>query len=133
MEGKKTFLKKNTVEADVESIQEKQNALIQSRPVTDKKRGVVFVNGGKYQRAVDLAKLVIGEVVPRSQEELERKEHYTKQLAVHEIDPKSEDVIPALYEILGGLIRTIKEQDDFERGMEERSKAAKNDTFGMKK
>lgn len=112
----KSFLKK--VQEDGEKAT--------TRPVFDAKNKVYFVNPEKYDRAKEILALILGEKVPQKIEETERKEHYTKQLAKHEIDPKSDDALPAIYEIIGGLIRSEVEQKEAEtKAKELKSKAKK--------
>ena len=117
MEGK-TFLK-----GKVESREEKVQA--KNQPIHDKKRGVVFVNGGKYRRAEDILALLRGVKAVSKAQDAERKEHYAKQLAIHEIDVNSDDALPAIYEVCGGLIRTLREQTQEEKRLAEMKKQGK--------
>jgi len=79
-------------------------------PVVDAKNKVVFVNGSKYRRAQAILALLTGKTVPLKAEDVERKDHYIKQLAKHGVEVNSEEALPALYELLGGLSRTPEEQ-----------------------
>ena len=104
MEDKKSFIKKTPVSR--EEAEEQKN-----KPVYDEKFNVVFVNGSKFRRAKTILDLIRGEKVPSKNDEIARKDHYTRQLAKNEIDVQSEEALPALYELLGGLIRTKAEQE----------------------
>lgn len=130
MEDKPTFLKKKK-EEDPVLLQAREEAAKQ-QPVFDKKSKLVFVNRMKYERAKVIFNLITGKQAPRTQEEAERKEHYIKQLASHDIALDSEEVLPAIYELLGGLIRTEKQQKDFEKEVEQEKKRAKKDRMGMR-
>lgn len=96
------------------------------RPVFDAKNKVFFVNPEKYDRAKEILALITGAKVAQKAEEEQRKDHYMRQLAKHEIDVKSEDALPAIYEILGGLIRSEAEQKDADiKAKEMKAKAKK--------
>jgi len=93
--------------------------------------GVVFVNGSKYRRAKDILDLINGDRAPVKQEDVARKEHYARQLKANDIDPKSEEALPSLYELLGGLIRTSQEQKAAEKAKGEAQKKARTNKFGL--
>ena len=101
----KSFLKKEPVYAQ-RTTQE---------AVFDKKNDVYFVNPEKYDRAKEIIALILGKKVPQDIKEQERKEHYTQQLKKHEVDPTSETAIPAIYELIGGLLRSPAEQREAEK------------------
>lgn len=103
-EVKTSFIGKNTESPRAKDEDKK------SKPIYDDTFKVWFVNGSKYRRAQDTLALITNKRTANKQEEVSRKEHYIKQLAVHDIAPDSKEALPALYEILGGLIRTDKEQ-----------------------
>ncbi len=111
----KSFLKKSP-EVEVKAT---------VQPVFDKKNNVFFVNPEKYDRAKDILALITGQKVAQKAEEEQRRDHYTRQLTKHEVDPKSEDAIPAIYELLGGLIRSSEEQKDAELRAKEAQKKGK--------
>lgn len=81
-----------------------------SLPVFDKKRKLVFVNGSKFKRAESILATLLGQKAVVKTEELQRKDHYARQIEAYGIDLQSEDALPAIYELLGGLIRTPEEQ-----------------------
>ena len=111
----KSFLKKEPVYAQ-RTTQE---------AVFDKKNDVYFVNPEKYDRAKEIIAFILGKKVPQDIKEQERKEHYIQQLAKHEVDPASDTAIPAIYELIGGLIRTPSEQKEAERNAIEIKKKGK--------
>lgn len=74
------------------------------------KSDVVFVNKEKLARAKDIALLVSGKRSPRDAGELERQQHYTGLLSDRGVKPSDATAVQALYEILGGLVRTPQEQ-----------------------
>lgn len=116
-EKKPTFLEKK---ADP-MMKEKKDEIKKSQPVWDTKRKVVFVNGSKYRRAEEILNLITGKKACQKDADVERKEHYERILASHEVKLDSPDVLPALYEILGGLIRTPSQQKE----SDEKAKEAK--------
>lgn len=111
----KSFLKK-TPEPEVQ---------VTKKAVYSKEHDVFFVNPEKYDRARETLALILGERIAQKAEDVERKEHYTKQLAKHSIDPKSPEALPALYEIFGGLLRSKSEQEVAEKKAEEMMRKAK--------
>jgi hypothetical protein len=100
----KSFLKK---EGAKESRREE---LVKNTPVYDEKLKAVFVNGSKFKRAQTIVDLINGIKVPQKAEEQSRVDHYLKLINAHGIDLKSDEAVPAVYELLGGLIRTPEEQ-----------------------
>lgn len=84
--------------------------------VYDKDLKVFYANGSKYRRAKDILTLVRGERAPHPNkpEELERKEHYSRQMAIRGIDTKSDEALAMVYELIGGLIRNPQEQKQAE-------------------
>jgi hypothetical protein len=111
-----TFLKKETRQT---------KELNKSKPVLDSKRKVVFVNGSKLKRAEEIVALILGTKAPQKQEDIERKEHYSRQLAANGVAVNDVDAIPALYELLGGLVRTPSEQKEADAKAEEARKKGK--------
>ncbi len=112
----KSFLKK---------VVDERPDKVPNRPVFDKKHDAVFVNADKYNRAIEILNLLRGVKVAVKTDDVERRDHYAKQLAMHEIDIKSEEAVPALYELLGGLIRTPKEQEEADKKAMEAQKKGK--------
>ena len=102
--GRTSFLKQKVQN---ESVSDRDRA---NAPVIDHKRGIVFVNSNKYARAKRTLDFIRGNTVPNTPNEVARIDHYRKQLAINEVDPNSDDALPALYELYGGLIRTPAEQ-----------------------
>lgn len=117
----KSFLKKDTKETPIARNEE----LLTAKPIFDEKHKVVYVNPGKYKRAEVILGLISGKITPRRDEEIERKAHYSGKLQEHGIDIASEEALPALYELLGGLIRTPQEQIVAEKQAEEIRKKGK--------
>lgn len=70
----------------------------------------VLVNTDKLDRAKNIADLVSGKLSPRTEEELERKNHFTQLLADGKIDLDNKDLVKIVYVKLGGLVRTEAEQ-----------------------
>ncbi len=124
----KTFLKKKEENID----KERREELRKSQPVIDEKNKAVFVNGAKYRRAKDILDLINGNRAAIKQEELMRIEHYQRQLEIQEVDTKSDIALPALYEILGGLIRTIPEHNEAIKKMKEMKAKGKKNIMGLK-
>lgn len=125
----KTFLKKKEV---VNLDNERVDEIRKSQPVVDEKLKAVFVNGSKYRRAKDILDLINGVRPAVKQEESFRIEHYIKQLEAHEVDSKDPLALPALYEILGGLIRTPEEHKKAEIKAKEMRMKGKKDKMGLK-
>jgi len=125
IKGRTSFLKKLVIEAPKKMTEREIEQQRLSRPVHDGERGIVFVNGNKYRRAQRIIALIQGNAAPTTENELVRKEHYTKQLIAQEIDPKSDNALPAIYEIMGGLIRTPKGQAEAEEKAVEMQKKGK--------
>jgi hypothetical protein len=110
----------------MEEKKEKKDEIKKSQPVWDTKRKAVFVNGSKFKRAAEILALIKGERACGKSEDFERKEHYSRILATNKIDINSNDAQPALYEILGGLVRTPSEQKEAdEKAKEARAKGRK--------
>jgi|GEM_PF-5081572 len=124
----KTFLKKKEENID----KERREELRKSQPVIDEKNEAVFVNGAKYRRAKDILDLINGNRAAIKQEELMRIEHYQRQLEIQEVDLKSDIALPALYEILGGLIRTISEHTEAVKKSKEMKDKGKKNIMGLK-
>lgn len=95
------------------------------KPIYHDKHKVVFVNPSKFKRAEVIVDLVSGKRVPRTNEEIERKDKFTRVLQEQEIDLKKDDAVPAVYELLGGLIRTPEEQKKADIFAEEARKKGK--------
>jgi len=96
------------------------------KPIFDAKHKVYFVNNLKHRRAQRILGLINGTIPPQKAEDVEARDHYKAQLARHEVDPKGDTALPALYEILGGLIRSAEEQKKADaRAQEARAKAKK--------
>lgn len=74
------------------------------------KGGVIFVNREKLARARDILLLISGKRAARETSEIERKEHYAQQLAARGVKATDPGAERAMYEILGGLVRTEAEQ-----------------------
>lgn len=72
--------------------------------------GVVFVNRDKLDRAKEIVALVSGALVPKTEEQMERKDRFTAKFAEAEIAPKGKEALRFAYETLGGLVRTRAEQ-----------------------
>lgn len=72
--------------------------------------GFVFVNREKLERAKGILDLITGKQSPKKESEIERRDHYAAQLADRGIKPSDKEALQALYEILGGLVRTPAEQ-----------------------
>lgn len=79
---------------------------------------VIFVSREKLDRAKEIVALVSGAQAPRTAEEVERQAHYAMILSGRDINPKAKDALRAVYELLGGLVRTPEEQ----RAAEEQGK-----------
>lgn len=141
MNKKTYFIKADESDAGEESRLEKQREAL--KPVFDKERVLYFVSGEKFRRAKNIFELITGKVVPNKAEDEQRKQHYERQLAKHGVpmfneikDEKGEitgqepnpEVVYAIYEILGGLIRDEAEQANAEKvkkKMQEEAKKAK--------
>lgn len=119
-EGKKSFI--TNKRATREATEQDKN-----KPVSA--YGVVFVNGSKYRRAQRILDFIRGDAIPQKAEEIQRKDHYIRQLKKHDVDPMAEEALPALYELLGGLIRTPAEQEEAERKAEEMRAKGNNKMF----
>lgn len=125
-EKKPRFIKKPEAGKNAVEDAERQAEMVKNRPVRDSKLKIVFVNGSKYRRALDILNLIRGIRPPQKVSEEQRREHYIRQLAAHDIKTDSEEALPAIYEILGGLIRTDQEQQEAEqRAAEMRAKGKK--------
>jgi hypothetical protein len=74
------------------------------------KDAVIFVNKEKLSRAKDIVLLITAKRAPRETSEFERKEHYTGLLAAKGVKATDPKAVQAIYEILGGLVRTPEEQ-----------------------
>lgn len=111
----KSFLKKQEVPKET----------VTKTVVFDKKNDVFFANPEKYDRARNILDLILGIKAPRDANEVERKDHYAKALAIQNIEPSSEIALPALYELLGGLIRTPSEQKEAEKKAQEMQRKGK--------
>lgn len=72
---------------------------------------VIFVNSDKVSRAKDIVALITGKRVPLDQGEADRKDKFAGFMAAADIDPKSEGAMQFIYEKLGGLVRTVREQE----------------------
>lgn len=121
--GTPTFLKekRGKDEVDPELLAEHKK----SRPIFDKQFEVWFVNGAKYRRAQNILALIKGTKAPVKSDDVERKDHYAGILAANEVDLESDEALPALYEILGGLIRTSAQQKQAEANAEEARRKGK--------
>lgn len=108
-----------------ESTQGSKEGFKKALPFLDKELKLVFVNGNKYRRAQNILGLLKREVVPNREEDLQRVEHYSKQLAKHDITLDSKNALPAIYELLGGLIRTPAGQKKAEDRVQEMKAKAK--------
>mgnify|MGYP001602935831 CR=1 FL=1 len=73
--------------------------------------GVILVNREKVERATEILALVTGKKVAKNSGEEERRDRFTAVLAEKEIKPNSKGALQAVYEILGGLVRTPEEQE----------------------
>ena len=80
---------------------------------------VVFANREKHERAQGILALITGKRAAQNAQEEERRDHYRAQLDAREIDPKSKGALQALYEILGGLVRTQDEQAEADENARE--------------
>jgi hypothetical protein len=109
--GAPTFLRQRVGVSD----EERAEAMEKSKPVFDKKFKVWFVNGSKYDRAKNILALIGGKKAVVKTEDMERKEHYSRLLAVQQVDVEDEEALPILYELLGGLLRTPAQQETAER------------------
>lgn len=103
------------LDQDVESeeIEEDEEAPAPEKPneaTKTTKDELVFVNKEKHARAKDIVALVTGKRVPRETSELERKDHYTELLKARGVKGTDPIAVQAIYEILGGLVRTPSEQ-----------------------
>lgn len=94
-------------EGEEEKVEEKD---IEQGAPEEKGTDVVFVNREKHARAKGILDLVTGKRLPRDANEAERTEHYRAQLQAAGVDPKGKKAVRALYEILGGLVRSESEQ-----------------------
>ena len=122
-ENKVSFLKKKEGKS---FDKERRDEVLKSQPVWDSKRKIVFVNGSKYRRAEEILALIRGEKAPQKQEDEDRRAHYEKHLAANEIPIDSPDAVAALYELLGGLIRTTAQQKEAnEKAKEMKAKGKK--------
>ncbi len=74
------------------------------------KEKLIYVNPVKEQRAKDILALVTGKTVIKTKDDEETREIFSAHLAEAEVDTKSDDALPCIYEKLGGLIRTPAEQ-----------------------
>lgn len=118
-----TFLKKKTEGGSLQK--ELAEAAKNNKPIYDKSRKLWFVNGVKFKRAENILGLIRGDIAPIKADDVQRKEHYTRQLQVQEIDPSDKDALPALYELLGGLIRTEAQQQAADEKAKQMRKDAK--------
>lgn len=100
----KSFIKK-VAKTKVEAL---------DKPVFDDVHKVVFVNPQKYKRAEVIVALVNGTRQAITDQDQERKDKFTRLIQEQGLDLKKDDVIPAVYELLGGLIRTPEEQKEIE-------------------
>ena len=73
--------------------------------------GVILVNREKAERASEILALITGKKTAKNSGEEERRDRFTAVLAEKDINPKSKDALQAVYEILGGLVRTPEEQE----------------------
>lgn len=86
---------------------------------------IIYVNEDKKLRAQNILLLVAGKSVPRTQGDVDNREKFTALLSEAEIDSKSDDALPFIYEKLGGLIRTPAEQKAADKKKEEMQRKAK--------
>lgn len=93
---------------------------------------MILVNEDKRARAQMIVDLISGKIVPRTAEEVERKEHYTKMVATADMDMKKDDVLTFIYEKLGGLVRTEAEQAKAETKKKEMQSKGRKDRMGLK-
>lgn len=95
-----------------EEVEEKEEPAPKNKntkpPAT--KSGVIFVNKEKYNRAKDIILLVTGKRAPHEASEIEKKDRYTDLLATRGVKATDANAVQAVYEILGGLVRTPEEQ-----------------------
>ena len=87
----------------------------------------VLVNREKEGRAADILRLVTGKKVPQNANMLERKEKWAVILAEAKVDvAKEKEAVYFIYEKLGGLIRTEREQEVAEKEAEKMKKEKKS-------
>lgn len=125
----KSFLKKK----DDVFVKERRDELKKSMPVFDEKLKVWFVNGSKHKRAVEVIQLLNNEKPVTKEGEPDRMDHYLRQLQKHDVDTKSPEAVAALYEIMGGLIRTPAEQKEADVKAAEMKKKGKKQMIELEK
>ena len=94
------------------------------------KQEIVYVNEDKRKRAEEIVGFLNGKPTKDDGEE-ERKQRFAAIMASEKIDSKSEGAVQFVYEKLGGLIRTVHEQEKFEAKVEQ-MKSAKKPVEGSK-
>ena len=73
----------------------------------------ILVNQEKVNRAKEIIGLL--KRVPKTEEEIERKEKFAALLAENKLSPTGDEALEFVYVKLGGLIRTPTEQKEAEQ------------------
>jgi hypothetical protein len=100
------------IEHDVDAMTKAQlEALLPTGGDEVEENPVLLVNADKVARAKDILDLITGKRIPKGEGESDSREKFAGFLTIADIDPKGKDALQFIYEKLGGLVRTVREQE----------------------